>query len=76
MQKRIKIGSLTGELTLRRANFVASQFHDLEILTEIIAIDSNDYKSLNSALLKGKIDIAVQGNFDTDISYQRNSEPG
>ena len=64
MQKRIKIGSLSGELTLRRANFVASQFHDLEVLTEIIAIDSNDYKSLDRALLKGEIDIAVHAMID------------
>ena len=64
MQKRIKIGSLIGELTLRRANFVASQFHDLEVLTEIIAIDSKDYKSLDSALLKGEIDIAVHAMID------------
>lgn len=64
MQKRIKIGSLSSELTLRRANFVASQFHNLEIETEIIAIDSNDYKSLDSALLKGEIDIAVHAMID------------
>ena len=64
MQKRIKIGSLSGELTLRRANFVASQFHDLEVQTEIIAIDSSDYKSLDSALLKGEIDLAVHAMID------------
>ena len=64
MQKRIKIGSLSGELTLRRANFVASQFHDLEVQTEIIAIDSSDYKSLDSALLKGEINLAVHAMID------------